>query len=74
MSFAKELKENLAELSNEIKKLQKVGEVLAESEFNEKTIIWLISRASGLPQKDCEAVITSLQDLEAIFLKHKENK
>ena len=53
----------------EIKKLRIVGEAMANSELNEKTIIWLLSRASGVTQKDVKAIVESLQELESIFLK-----
>ncbi len=69
MSCEKDLEENLEKISSEIRKLKKVGEVLAESELNEKTITWLISRASGVPQRDCRLVMDSLQELEGMFLK-----
>lgn len=65
----KELKENLDNIAKEIKKLRRVGNILAKSELNEKTIIWLISRASGVPQGSCEKIMNSLQELEGIFLK-----
>lgn len=66
------LEENLETIANEIKKLKNIGEILSKSELNEKTIIWLISRASGVNQTHCSLVMSSLQRLEEIFLKWEE--
>ena len=73
MSLEKELEENLEKISNEIKKLQVVGEALSKSELNEKTIIWLLSRASGVSQTDVRKIMDTLFELESIFLK-RENQ
>ena len=69
MGNEKELEENLEKISQEIRKLKKVGQVLAESKLNEKTVVWLISRASGVNQGDCRLIMDSLQELERMFLK-----
>lgn len=66
-----ELEENLDQIVGNIKSLQRVGRVLSESELNEQTVLWLLSRASGVPQRDVKLMMESLYNLEEIFLKIK---
>ena len=64
-----EITENLDKISTEIRKLRTVGDAISKSELNEKTIVWLLSRASGVNQGDVKAIMNSLMELESIFLK-----
>lgn len=67
-----QIEENLDQIAANIKKLSIVGDALSKSELNEKTVIWLLSRASGVNQREVKEVLYSMYRLEEIFLKPSE--
>lgn len=68
------IEENLEIIAENLQNLQKVGEAFSSSRINEKTIVWLISKASGVPQGQCKKILNSMAELEKTFLKKKGPK
>jgi len=63
------MKKELDEIAESVEKVAKLGDEIFKSKLRDKAIIFLVAKASGVSQTNVEAVLNSLPELKAKFLK-----
>ncbi len=65
----REVRDVLATLETEIRKLSEIGKVLAKSNFKKRTICLLLRDFTGVPMQDIASILDALPQMDKYYLK-----